>query len=403
MKRLHILRNAIAFQRFNAVTSLAYNSKSRANQWPPKSLFFSRGLQWASVAYAPTRDAFVIQNRFVNTNVNAEELALVSSDEEFQEIMQHEDIWRLTAAYWRSLRFKKPLVITCNVDKAIESRMNDCILACGASCLNTSSIKSLHQQIQVAKQSQEHFGCYIILGNLIGEDMGESLQDIGKDTSHIIVDVVNSSDCDYTKQANMISAIKPQVIIFSNGTIPFLTNVDIENPVLQQTADKDESRIKRCKILALMFDATIIDNGEFCSTIIYKTDGPPIVVTPCGSSAVMFPQTLDILTKIYGLSWGCMQCVGYSICSGAIIASMISMASNQDLFASIGAIAGLDYVANESSNVAKGPGTMVRFPHISECFQFTSLIDTLHTLSKAPDVVQAYSSRVKFFKAKQSN
>lgn len=79
---------------------------------------------------------------------------VIKSTDVFLEDATPEKLLELTATYWRRLRCAKPLLLTCNIDKAVEMRCADAILATGATCHATTDINALLDKLTLNKESQ---------------------------------------------------------------------------------------------------------------------------------------------------------------------------------------------------------------------------------------------------------
>uniref|UniRef100_A0A3B0MSB0 Uncharacterized protein n=1 Tax=Theileria annulata TaxID=5874 RepID=A0A3B0MSB0_THEAN len=122
---------------------------------------------------------------------------------------------------------------------------------------------------------------------------------------------------------NKINLINPHVIRFCSGTLKFLLNTDLECPLLKENSTKEDFSLERC-------DKIAVSNHN-------------------NMEMVVFPKLPQILNKIHG----------YNNCSGAIIASMTTLSSEDFLVPSSAAIYGLDFVSSESAKKSNGPGSMV--------------------------------------------
>eukprot|EP00375_Theileria_parva_P003958 XP_766645.1 hypothetical protein [Theileria parva strain Muguga] len=170
------------------------------------------------------------------------------------------------------------------------------------------------------------------------------------------------------KISKIINLINPHVIRFCNGTLKFLLNTDLECPLLKENSTKEDFSLERCYYLSEKYNSTVIDSSDKIAVSNHNN-----------MEIIVFPKLPQILNKIHG----------YNNCSGAIIASMTTLSSEDFLVPSSAAIYGLDFVSSESAKKANGPGSM-----------FYNFIDTLYNLSMSPDDILEHKTSVKFYKRK---
>ncbi|UKK00849.2 hydroxyethylthiazole kinase [Theileria orientalis] len=300
--------------------------------------------------------------------------AIIESGREFYEIQQEVNLSDFTSNYWRTLRVSKPLLLTFNVDKSSESRMMDSVMGSGVHCKNMSSLDELFETILQYKEHKDLIGCYFNLDNnydaylTINKDLFDKIR---LSSNSVFLDVTypyNQSVDEYMKISKIINLVSPHVLRFCNGTLKFLLNTDLHCPLLKENGTNEDFSMERCYYISEKYNLTVIDSSE--NIVVSNHNNMEVVV---------FPRLPQILNKIHG----------HNNCFGAVIASMITLSSDNYLVPSSAAISGLDFVSSESAKKANGPGSMLH-----------NMLDSIYNLSMSPDVISEHKTEVKFYKRK---
>ncbi|XP_953648.1 uncharacterized protein TA16470 [Theileria annulata] len=275
---------------------------------------------------------------------------VIESGREFDEIQQQLSLSEFASNYWRSLRLSKPFLLTFNVDKSVEARLMDAVMGSGVFCKNVPSLDTLFETILQYKETKDLIGCYMNLDNNYDAflNMNKDLfEKIKLSCNSLFLDVTYTyyqSVDDYMKTSKIINLINPHVIRFCSGTLKFLLNTDLECPLLKENSTKEDFSLERCYYLSEKYNSTVIDSSDKIAVSNHNN-----------MEMVVFPKLPQILNKIHGM----LICNRYNNCSGAIIASMTTLSSEDFLVPSSAAIYGLDFVSSESAKKANGPGSMV--------------------------------------------
>ncbi|GIX62436.1 uncharacterized protein BcabD6B2_18710 [Babesia caballi] len=298
---------------------------------------------WPSGADAGTTD-----------QVDAARGQVVERKYTFEDDATPEKLLELTATYWRRLRYAKPLLLTCSVDKAVECRMADAVLAAGATCDSVPDVAALAERVALQRYTSGIVGCYINVdaaGSAL-EGSKELYESLDKGCNAIMVDIGNSGDLqaeDYVRIDDMLSVVKPDVIRFDGGTRLFCAAVAPENAeACRGGDDSDVAKLSSCNFISERHNAVVIDNGWRAGLLVLQPAGVhPVVMNASDQEGTVFSRAPSILKKLHGRL------------TGAIIASMLAVSSSNAMLAVITSIIGIDYSASKCADISEGPGSLV--------------------------------------------
>lgn len=282
-----------------------------------------------------------------------------------------EKLLELTATYWRRLRCAKPLLLTCNIDKAVECRVVDSVLGTGASCVSSPDPNSLMEKLLLHKESQGIIGCYINIDSLdpkIGQ-YKNAFEVMDSCCNAIMVDInipPEAQDTGFSYIDEMLHMVKPQVIRFVNGTWNYVACMAPEQITPRAQEHTDIARLHRCDIISQKHKALVID-----------CDAYPVMMNASEFEGVIFSRSPSILKKIYG----------FDVMTGAIIATILSASSSNAMLACITSIMGIDYSSAKCADASEGPASLA-----------INFIDKVHRISTSPDTLLDHDSPVRFVK-----
>lgn len=297
---------------------------------------------------------------------------VIKSTDVFLEDATPEKLLELTATYWRRLRCAKPLLLTCNIDKAVEMRCADAILATGATCHATTDINALLDKLTLNKESQGIIGCYINVDSFATkvDTYKEACESLNKCCNSIMVDIsvpLDFQPAHFTRIDEMLALLKPDVIRFIHGTWQYFAAIAPEEMFSQlQENDTDMAKLNRCNTISERYNAVVIDCDMY-----------PIMMNASDREGVVFPRSLSILKKIHG----------FDSMAGGVIAAMLSVSSSKSMLACITSIIGIDYSSEKCVDISEGPGTLA-----------VNFVDKIHRISTSPDNLLKHDSPIKFLK-----
>ncbi|GBE60128.1 hypothetical protein, conserved [Babesia ovata] len=219
----------------------------------------------------------------------------------FVEDSTPEKLLELTSTYWRKLRYFKPLLLTCSVDKAVECRVADAVLASGAVFQSASDIPQLSEIMSQRKDSQGFVGCYINVNcaDPFLESRKEIYETLDSGCNAIMVDInlPNALPAqDLVRIDEMLFAIKPHIIRFVGNTGYFAAAVASDNEAAYAAGggndglpDSDIARLNRCKVISERYNAVVIDN-----------DLHTVVMNASDHEGAVFSRSPNILKKVHG-------------------------------------------------------------------------------------------------------
>eukprot|EP00371_Babesia_bovis_P002459 XP_001611106.1 hypothetical protein [Babesia bovis T2Bo] len=285
---------------------------------------------------------------------------------QFREDSTPEKLLELTATYWRRLRYKRPVLLTCNVDTSIECRMADTVLAAGATCHSISDIPSLlHRMTQYG--SSNILGCYIrVSSNDSWLDAHHDLYDsLSKGCNALVVDVTvepGASLRSITGIDSLLSGVKPTIIRFITGTTTYLGAL-VPGAVLPNA---ELTPLMHAYALSKRYNAVVVDSA-LC----------PVVLNAADSEGVVFPRPPSVAKKVHG----------FDASAGAIVAAMAACSSNSAMLSAITATLGVDYGVTRCADISEGPGSLA-----------VNFIDKMHLISSSPDNLLQHYTGVKFYR-----
>ncbi|GFE54352.1 hydroxyethylthiazole kinase, putative [Babesia ovis] len=287
----------------------------------------------------------------------------------FKEDALPEKLMELTATYWRRLRYAKPVLFTCNIDKGLECRMADALMAAGATYRPVSDITSLLEFIGHLKDTDTSVGCYINVspGDTWVDSIGQCDQQ-DRDSAVVMLDVTVTQDSqpdDIARIDKMVSTLKPHIVRFVTGTEGYLAALVPD--AVSSDADVDTNALRRSHLLSQRYNAVVVDNAG----------QRPVIVNAEDNEAVVFDRPPSIVHKVNG----------FDLCTGAITAAMAASSSSSAMLAAITAAVGTDYSVVKCANVAEGPASLTM-----------NFVDKMHKVSTSPDNLLQHYTRVKFYK-----
>ncbi|CDR94727.1 hypothetical protein, conserved [Babesia bigemina] len=316
---------------------------------------------------------------------------VVSIGHRFVKDSTPEKLLELTSTYWRKLRYFKPLLLTCNVDKAIECRVADAVLASGAVFQSAADIPQLSELMAQRKDSHGFVGCYINVDSAdsLLESRKEIYETLDSGCNAIMVDLNLRNAIpaqDLVRIDEMLFAIKPHIIRFVGNTAYFAAAVASDNEAgysaggdKEGQPDSDIARLNRCKVISERYNAVVIDN-----------DLHAVVMNASDHEGAVFSRSPDILKKVHGgfRKYAPFYLVqGFEVSAGGIIATMIAVSSSKPMFAAIAAIVGIHYSAIKCVDMCNGPGSLG-----------VTFVDMMHRISTSPDSLLQHDAPIQFFK-----
>ncbi|ORM39549.1 uncharacterized protein BXIN_2857 [Babesia sp. Xinjiang] len=256
----------------------------------------------------------------------------------FEEDTVPENLLELTTSYWRRLRFAKPLTLTYNVDKAVECRLKDTLLAASVKVQPKVDDKTPQRE-----KTEEISACYINM-NAADEEMEK------------IVDSV-------------LSAEEPFDAIM----------VDIN-----LTGDMQSTNVARMDEMS-----SSIAVSKHRKYTIFETDMYPVLIDARENEGAVFSELPRIFRKVNG----------FDVVTGALIAAMISVSPGNPMLASITAVLGIEYSAKKCADISEGPGSLVSsYTQTAQYTQAVNFTDKMHTISVSPDNLLQHNITLKLYK-----